>query len=327
MVAIRTPTTGLGAAIIVVGHNENFSLQSNLNNLGNLAFRTFQNAGFSDADIQYLASGGVVSLRRRSHQVDAPATAANVQDAIENWASQSGRVGPGKPLHLYMVDHGLVEALCTNGCASGGQTTPAALNTWLGALEASTGANEINLIIEMSHAGSFIVSAGHLTRASQNRDASSSPRPIVTTKPMPQRRGAYFSDAFFACNTAGYNLKACYTQAKAVVFATGVSQYPWLDDNGDGIFSACDGSVAATRYVGNPGAYEPDNTCGSATTIAPDGSTQTHSFEVPGDQDWVKFTAPAKRTYILEVSNTGANADRRGTTACAARLSLPGRGG
>ena len=41
----------------------------------------------------------------------------------------------------------------------------------------------------------------------------------------------------------------------------------------------------------------------------PNGLTLTHTFHVPGDQDWVKFTAPAKRTYILEVSNTGAQAD------------------
>ena len=41
----------------------------------------------------------------------------------------------------------------------------------------------------------------------------------------------------------------------------------------------------------------------------PNGATLSHTFHIPGDQDWVKFTAPTNRTYILEASNTGANAD------------------
>ena len=309
MAAIRTPTTGLGAAIIVVGHNEGFSLQTNLNNLGNLAFRTFRSAGFSDTDIQYLAPEALYPYGDGVNRVDAPATVANVQAAIENWASQSGRVGPDKPLHLYMVDHGLVEVFCADGCASGGQITPAALNTWLGALEASTGANQINLIIEMSHAGSFMDRTGDLAQS-----VSKSGRVVITSTDRDHNAyasatGAYFSDALFACIAAGYNLRACHEQAKAAVAVMQVLQYPWLDDNGDGVSNTNDGLVAVNRYVGNPGAYEPDNTCGYATVIAPGGVAQTHLFEEPGDQDWVKFTAPAKATYILEVSNAGADAD------------------
>ena len=55
--------------------------------------------------------------------------------------------------------------------------------------------------------------------------------------------------------------------------------------------------------------YEPDDTCAQAYSVLPNGLTRTHTFHIPGDQDWVKFTAPAKRTYILEVSNTGPYAD------------------
>ena len=60
----------------------------------------------------------------------------------------------------------------------------------------------------------------------------------------------------------------------------------------------------------SPGdSYEPDNACTQAYTVVPNGATQTHTFHIPGDQDWVRFTAPNNRTYILEASNTGAKAD------------------
>ena len=53
---------------------------------------------------------------------------------------------------------------------------------------------------------------------------------------------------------------------------------------------------------------ENDNTAASAKTISI-GSTQTHNFDAPGDQDWVKFTAQSGTTYTIQTSNLGANAD------------------
>jgi hypothetical protein len=52
--------------------------------------------------------------------------------------------------------------------------------------------------------------------------------------------------------------------------------------------------------------------------------TYSHTFHVPGDQDWIKFTAPAKRTYILERSNTGAQADPVVLLYCSAAPPLDG---
>ena len=50
----------------------------------------------------------------------------------------------------------MTEAFCIDGCASGGQMTPAMLDGWLSGLEASTGIDEINLVIEAVHAGASL---------------------------------------------------------------------------------------------------------------------------------------------------------------------------
>ena len=50
---------------------------------------------------------------------------------------------------------------------------------------------------------------------------------------------------------------------------------------------------------------EPDNTCAQAKVISVDGAAQTHTFHVPGDQDWIKFYALPNTTYIIETSESG----------------------
>ena len=57
-----------------------------------------------------------------------------------------------------------------------------------------------------------------------------------------------------------------------------------------------------------PDTYESDGAPGSASTIATDGTPQTHNFDVAGDQDWVKFTATAGVSYVFSTSGLGVNA-------------------
>ena len=65
-----------------------------------------------------------------------------------------------------------------------------------------------------------------------------------------------------------------------------------------------------TATAGPPGdAYEDDNTCATAKAIVTDGSSQTHTFHIPGDQDWIKFYALANTTYIIQTSNPGVDSD------------------
>lgn len=56
-------------------------------------------------------------------------------------------------------------------------------------------------------------------------------------------------------------------------------------------------------------AYEVDDACDQAVAITTDGAVQAHTFNAPGDQDWVRFQAYANKSYILRIDNVGANVD------------------
>ncbi|MEM7539454.1 MAG: leucine-rich repeat domain-containing protein, partial [Chloroflexota bacterium] len=49
-----------------------------------------------------------------------------------------------------------------------------------------------------------------------------------------------------------------------------------------------------------PDDYEDDNQCDQATTIQPDGPTQSHNFHVAADQDWMAFTPSSLGHYRIE---------------------------
>jgi hypothetical protein len=69
------------------------------------------------------------------------------------------------------------------------------------------------------------------------------------------------------------------------------------------IYSAGTGICIATADF-----YEPDDNAGTASTINL-GQTQTHNFDLMGDQDLIKFTAEAGKTYRLTTSIFGVSAD------------------
>lgn len=48
-------------------------------------------------------------------------------------------------------------------------------------------------------------------------------------------------------------------------------------------------------------AFEEDDTCATAKTIAGDGSGQVRTFHKPGDTDWVRFESVSGATYRIEV--------------------------
>jgi hypothetical protein len=166
------------------------------------------------------------------------------------WAKENGRVGPGKPFFVYLMDHGFIDKFCVNGCGDAGKVTPADLDGWLRALETDTGANEISVIIEACQSGSFLDRAnGDVANSLSKED-----RVIITStgrenNAYASAQGAYFSDSFFSCVADSNNLKVCFDQGVLAVQATGVDQTPWLDDNGDGLSNTGDGTVAQSRLV------------------------------------------------------------------------------
>jgi hypothetical protein len=239
-----------GAVIIVAGHNETFGLQLNIYNAANRAYRIFKSGGFSDDDIHYLAPVGQDADGDGTINTDGPSTPAAVQQALTVWAKENGRVGPGKPLFLYLIDHGFTEKFCAAGCGPAGAITPKDLDEWLRDLEAATGGDQVNVVIEACQSGSFIDRFNGDVANSLSKQG----RVIITStgrenNAYASAEGAYFSDAFFSCVADSNSLKACFDQAVSAVSTTGVNQTPWLDDNGDGVYTDGDGSVAQGRTV------------------------------------------------------------------------------
>ena len=264
---IRRLGESLGAVIIVAGHNGpagssiGGGLQTNIYNAANNAYQVFQGAGFSDDDIYYLAPAAQDPDGDGNSEVDGNPTPANLQTAITIWAAAGGRVGPGKPLFLYMMDHGETEYFCTDGCGSGGQTTSYGLDGWLDNLETATGADAINVIIEACRSGSFI---DRHPDNPQTHSISEAGRVVIvstgrTNNAYASAQGAYFSDAFFSCVVDSNSLKTCYDQAVTAVGLAGHNQTPWLDDNGDGLSSPTDGTIAQGRYIASAfGSFRPE---------------------------------------------------------------------
>jgi len=251
-IEVRRLADSAGAVIIVAGHNETFGLQTNIYNAANRAYRIFLSAGFAADDIYYLApvaqdADGDGTPDTRSTLL----TPAAVEEAIKQFAA--ARVGPGKPLHLYLMDHGFADRYCVTGCTAGNIIAPSSLNEWLRVVEDQTGVDEVNVFIEACQSGSFLDNLEGDATNPLNSLARQG-RVVVTStgrvnNAYASADGAFFSDAFFSCLADSGSVKACFDEAVSAVALTGVDQTPWLDDNADGVPNSGDGATASQRTI------------------------------------------------------------------------------
>lgn len=273
---------GPGAVVIVAGHNDSNSLQTNIDYCTNRAYETFLGAGFTAGDIYYLNPGPQDANGDGFNDVDATSNPANSQYAIETWAA--AKVGPGKPFFLYLMDHGGAEKFCADGCGSDGAITPEDLNDWLDGLESASGCDSVNVIVEACHSGSFI------DRVPDVLESISKPGRVViaSTGKMnnayASAQGAYFSDAFFSAVAESSDILTCFNAGKAAVAATGINQTPWLDDNGNAQSDIYDGTYAGTRYIASFfGAGMPDIVAVSVSVV--DGTGTISATVERGDEE------------------------------------------
>jgi hypothetical protein len=198
------------------------------------------------------------------------------------------------------MDHGEIESFCLDGCGSSGRMTSQDLHSWLSALEDAVGTDTpINVIVEACHSGSFIdrdpgdPADYSLSQANRVLIASTG----RTNNAYASAQGAYFSDAFFSCVVGSGSLKACYDQGVSAVGLTGANQTPWVDDNGDGVSNASDGSLAAVRYIATAfGSFAPQILSASVEVDGVGTGTLTASVERGGDEIhivWAAVYAPS----------------------------------
>jgi hypothetical protein len=244
-----------GAAVIVAGrlHASDYR-QPIINATANLAYQTFLESGFSAEEIQYL------NADLGQPGVDGVPSWENVREAIQDWAR--GRVGLGVPLWVYLVDHGEVDQFHNE---VGEVVTAAELNLWLSNLEATSGVDQVTVVIDACHSGSFIDTqqmggygldevSGHgrvVVASTTYRWFAYAPR-IVPDQPTPL---LYFSDGFWHALGDSQDIWNAFLAGRASVEAGGqlcgdydyTCQRPWLDDNGDSWFDRADGQVARGR--------------------------------------------------------------------------------
>jgi hypothetical protein len=296
-----------GAVVIAGGRNNTASLQSNINHATSQAYRVFRAAGFGAEDIYYLSHGPQDADGDGLDDVDAATTNANLEAAIQ-WAT--ARVGPGIPFFLYLMDHGGVEAFCADGCTLGGRIESEELDGWLDTLEDSSGCDSVNIIIEACHSGSFVDRVDGIAKS-----LSEDGRVVIastgrTNNAYASAQGAYFSDAFFSAVAEGGDLLTCFNQAKTAVEVAGVPQTPWMDDNGDGLYTApVDGTYAGLRYVASYfGTLLPEITASTVTISDGEGSIEAQVLrgDEPVQVVWAavyapSFQAPTETTLDLGV--------------------------
>ncbi len=243
-------------AVIVGGHDNRYVLQDNIDAITDMAYRTLLNAGVPKANIRYFSPDPDrdVDGDGVNNDIYATATVTEVRDAIQNWARDQG-VGLGVPFYVVLADHGHYDQFLAAGTT--GKIWAADLNLWLSNLEATSGADNVNVIFEACKSGSFIdvTSVGPDKISGHNRVVIASTS--STQNAYPSAQGAHFSDAFWTAIGENQDLKTAFERGKHAVQQTGLSQVPWLDDNGDAVADAQDGALAQTRGLGGAFAGTP----------------------------------------------------------------------
>ena len=245
----------LGALIIAAGRlNYNDRWQDHIHDVSNAAYRLFQFQGYPSERIYYLATDLTLDADDDGQpDVDAPATIANLQYAISQWAAD--KVGPGQPLTLYLVDHGHYDVFYLDD-PNGQRLYPAGLHDWLLGLENTTPGLLVNVIIEACLSGSFIDPTQSISREGRVVISSSS---ASTNAHVAPGGGATFSNAFLDALAQGMSLQGAFEQGQWAVALNHPAQRPWLDANGNRVPNeAADATVAAQRGFAYAGTLSTD---------------------------------------------------------------------
>jgi len=243
-------------AVIVGGHDDVYTLQANIDYAGDMAYRTFLNSGVPKANIRYFSPNPDRDVDGNGLHDDiyATVTITDVREAVQDWPRERG-VQLGVPFYVYLVDHGHYDQFLAEGAAH--KVWAADLDLWLSNLEATSGADNINVILEACHSGSFIdvTALGPAEVSGRNRVVIASTSSGLNA--YASLEGAYFSDVFWTGVGQNQDLKTAFERGKQAVQATGLSQQPWLDDNGDAVADGRDGALARSRGLSIPLAGRP----------------------------------------------------------------------
>ncbi|MFC1552020.1 T9SS type A sorting domain-containing protein [Candidatus Latescibacterota bacterium] len=151
----------IGRAIIAVCPSDARPFYSTANRLGRLAYNTFASRRFDAPRIQYFDVNENQDLNEDGfvRDVEGPPTLANIERAITDWAAQS--VGDETPLCLYLLGEGSLNGI---ELSDGNALTASGLHELLTELETSTGCDDVVIVVDAQHSGSFVRQLSSLGR-------------------------------------------------------------------------------------------------------------------------------------------------------------------
>jgi len=227
-----------GAVILVAGRlRAGDPLQDNIHYSTDAVYDFARTHGCAPEQIAYLATDttldGVTGLP----------TAANLGEAITQWAVD--KVGPERPLTLYLMDHGNYDLLYLDK-PNQQWITPLDLDGWLDQLEAAVPGLKVNLVVEACYSGSFIDLDQTVSAPGRVVIASTSEAAVAYAS----QQGATFSDSFVNGLKQGTSLYAAFEEGKWAAGQGHPDQEPWLDGDGDGVANETeDGQAAVGRSL------------------------------------------------------------------------------
>lgn len=240
-----------GALVIVAGrYAVTDPLQANIHTMTNRAYQLWRSRGYATTQIRYLAVDQTLDADGDGQSdVNGLPTVENLRAVLTEWAVD--KIGPDRPLTLYLVDHGDDNQLFLDN--PGGQVLrSAALDGWLDQLATNRPDTPINIIIEACKSGSFIAASDSISGA--NRVVISSTGAYALAYGAHDGKTIIFSQAFFDALAQGYPLYDAFKAAASNTTAHHIDQTPWLDDDGNGIPNESgEGKAAATRGFGVAG--------------------------------------------------------------------------
>jgi hypothetical protein len=225
-IGLASTSDRLGAFLIICGDRGDHHLVNKIWTGGDRVYDTIRGVGFPASNIYYLGPTYNAGL----HSYDnASATRANIQWAIETWAAT--RVSATRGLGIYLFDHGGVNAFCLGGLPDS-DMTPTSFDTWLDALQTSSGCNRVALIYEACESGSFINEISQ-----DNRIICTATDDTHGSSINPAGDWATFSEPFWGAIADGSTIGNAFIDACYFVVDSGHGgdQFPWIDDNHDGV--------------------------------------------------------------------------------------------
>ena len=224
--------------ILVAGGPTKSANWAQIESLAQYAYHAFQARWLGHESICYLSATTNQDVNGDgSDDVDALVSLANLAHAITNWAV------PADALTVYLIGEGTNRTLRLNETQ---YLSAESLNGWLNTLLVSNEAAKINVIMDFSGSGQFLPGL-----AATNRICIASCRadqPAIWAGEGLVSFSRYFLSGLFEGDTL-YRVYSC--AERAIGRATGsIRQKAQLDDNGDGVSSKMDGSLARRRYIG-----------------------------------------------------------------------------